>query len=358
MNFKKINLYMNHKDIYNKGICYNGIKILNKITDGCNCYYWLDNTFTAFKSINNILYLVYSNPKRSIVSYNLINNKKINEIKEAHNEQITNIRNYFDEINHRDLILSISANDNNIRIWDVKNWDCISNIKNINKNGRLYSASFLNDNHHQIYIISSNINWDKFQVIELIKVFDLKGREIKKINDSDYTTFFIDSFYSEKFSKNFIITGNSDEINSYDFKENKRYKTYIDNEKAIDDDHYSIIIFNKEKEKVELIDSSCNGIIRIWDFYSGSLINKFIASRSWIKGICLWDNDSLFVGCLDNSLKLIDLKSGNIIQNIKDLKDCVLTIKKIEHPKYGKCLITQGIKEITIWNKDFKLVLK
>ena len=232
------------------------------------------------------------------------------------------------------------------------------NIKNINKNGRLYSAYFLNDNHHhQIYIISSNINWNKNIDIELIKVYDLKGKKIKEINNSNNTTFFIDSFYCEKLSKNFIITGNSDVINSYDFNENKKYKTYIDNEKTKDDDHYSIIIFIKEKEKIELIDSSCNGIIRIWDFFSGSLINKIIASRSWIKGICLWDNDTLFVGCLDYSLKLVDLKKGNIIQNVKNLKDCILTVKKIEHPKYGKCVVTQGIKEINIWN-NVKIVLK
>jgi len=217
---------MNHKGILNKGICHKGIKILNKISDDSNCIYWLDNTFTAFKSIDNILYLIYSNSKRSIISYNLINNKKINEIKEAHSEQITNFRNYFDEINHRDLIMSISANDNNIKIWDVKNWECISNIKRINKIGRLYSACFLN-NKHQIYIISSNNNWDKNKETETIKVFDLKGRKIKEINDSNTTTFFIDSFYCDKFSKNFIIAGNSNSINSYNFDENKKYKNIL-----------------------------------------------------------------------------------------------------------------------------------
>jgi len=346
---------MNHKGILNKGICHKGIKILNKISDDSNCIYWLDNTFTAFKSIDNILYLIYSNAKRSIISYNLVNNKKINEIKEAHSEQITNFRNYFDEINHRDLIMSISANDNNIKIWNEKNWECISNIKRINKIGRLYSACFLNNKHH-IYIISSNNNWDKTKETESIKVFDLKGRKIKEINDSNTTTFFIDSFYCDKFSKNFIITGNSNSINSYNFDENKKYKKYFDNEKSKDDDHYSIIIFKKD-EKIELIDSSCNGIIKIWDFFSGSLIKKIIVSQRWIKGICLWDDDNLFVGCLDNSLKLIDLKNGNIIQNENNLIDPILTIKMIEHPKYGKCLITQGIKEINIWIQSINFVL-
>ena len=33
-----------------------------------------DNNFSVFKSINNIIYLIYANKKKSIVSYNLINN--------------------------------------------------------------------------------------------------------------------------------------------------------------------------------------------------------------------------------------------------------------------------------------------
>ena len=73
---------------------------------------YLDNTFVIFKSINNIYCLVYSNDNFSIIFYDLIENKKINEIKEAHSWIICSFSYYLDDINNRDLLLSI-CNDNN-----------------------------------------------------------------------------------------------------------------------------------------------------------------------------------------------------------------------------------------------------
>ena len=66
----------------------------------------LENSFAVFNSINNnILYLFYTNKRRSLVSFDLISNKKINEIKKPHIWYISNIRHYADNINKRDLII-------------------------------------------------------------------------------------------------------------------------------------------------------------------------------------------------------------------------------------------------------------
>jgi len=43
--------------------------------------YGLNSAMIAFKSIDDILYFIYSK-KNSIISYNFITNKKINELKE------------------------------------------------------------------------------------------------------------------------------------------------------------------------------------------------------------------------------------------------------------------------------------
>ena len=85
-----------------------GINFNKNITeDSYSNLYSLDNTFTVFNSINDILYLIYSNKIRSIISYNLIENKKIIEIKDAHEDSITNFRYYLDKINKIDFILLI-----------------------------------------------------------------------------------------------------------------------------------------------------------------------------------------------------------------------------------------------------------
>ena len=74
-----------------------------------------------FNLINDILYLVYSNKKNSITLYNVINNKKIKEIQNDHTGYITNLRYYLDKINKKDLILSISSYNNNIKLWNIDN---------------------------------------------------------------------------------------------------------------------------------------------------------------------------------------------------------------------------------------------
>ena len=157
------------------------------------------------------------------MDYNLIDFKLINEIKMAHFKFITNFRHYYDRDNKLDLIISISSIDNNIKLWNANNWDCLYNFMNLNKSGTLFSGCFLNDNKNN-YILTSNFNILK--KVENIKIFDFNGNKIKEIKDSNFNTYFIDCYYDNNLSKNFIITGNSDLIRAYDYNNNEIYKKY------------------------------------------------------------------------------------------------------------------------------------
>ena len=310
----------------------------------------LDNTFCVIHSINNILYLIYANKNRSIVSYNLIDNKKIIEIKNAHNKDISNIRSFLDKINKRDLVLSISFYDNNLKVWNINNFECLLELKKINKIGFLYSACFLNDNNNN-YIIISNFAFGGTYVGS-INIFDFKGNEINEINDSCDDTYFIDTFYDKKLSKNYIITGNYNYVKSYDYSNNSLYYKYYDNESS---EHISIIINNKE-EIVKLIESSQEGSVRIWNFHSGELLNKISLGINEIFGIYIWNNEYIFIGNNDNNLKIIDIKEGKIINNNMILNSGkIISIKEIIHPKYGKCLISQDLDDhIKLWYNNKK----
>ena len=306
----------------------------------------LDNTFCVFNSFDDILYLVYSTKLRSIIFYNLIDNKKINEIRSAHDMLITNFRHYLDEINETDFIITISSDENCIKLWNVNNLECLFNIKNINKNGRLYSACFLNYNN-QNFIITSHYRKYLGNISEPIKIYDFNGNKVKEINDSNDRTCFIESYYDNKLSKNFIITGNYDCIKSYDYKENKIYHIYYDNDKQ---NHFSLIMNNKEGI-IQIIESSEDGNIRIWNFHSGELLNKIKTGNDNLFGICFWNNDNIFVGCEDKTIELIDLNKGVIIKNLIRHRNNVITVKKIIHSKYGECLISQGYAndQIKLW---------
>ena len=303
----------------------------------------LDNSFTVFKSINNILYLIFSSINQSIICYNLEKFQIISEIKNCHNQFISNFKHYLDKENKRDLIISISFNDNNIRVWDISNWECILNLININNEGWTYSACLINKNN-QNYIISSNYNSSGFS--EPMKIFDFFGEKINEIKNSNKITYFVEIYYDEKLSKNFIVTGNRGFVNSYDYDKNELYYKYCDNDEM---SHTSIIIKNTDK-MTELIESCFDGNIRIWNFHNGQLINKIKINNEYLYGICLWKNNYLYVGCEDGFIKLIDLEKGIIVKSIIGNGDEMLTIKNIIHPYFGNCLISQtsGINQIEI----------
>jgi len=174
----------------------NDIQMKIQLTKDSHTNLPLENIFCVFESFDNSLYLIYSNNYRSIISFNLINIQKINEIKKAHNYDITNLRHYLDKKNKRNIIMSISSSDFNLKLWNIKNYECLLNIKTINVKGHLLLGCFLNDNNNT-YIISYN---SMTPYNELIRVFDLNGNKIKDIKN--YFTFCIDTYYDKNLCKN------------------------------------------------------------------------------------------------------------------------------------------------------------
>ena len=240
----------------------NKIQLLNNLTNDSYSDYTLDNTFAAFKSIDDIFYLIYSNISKSIIGYNIIENKKLIEIKNAHKKDITNFRHFLDKVNKRDLIISISLSDNNLKLWNITNFECLINLENINKSGRLFSACLFSENSTN-YIITSCAYGNN----ESIKIFDMNSNKIKELNDSTDSVYFMDIYYDQGTSINYIIVGSNGLIKSYDYNNDKIYHKYNDNSK---NRHCSLIIKNNDSDKViKLFDSCFDGNIRIWDFHSG-----------------------------------------------------------------------------------------
>ena len=296
--------------------------------------------------------LIYSTKFRSLICFDILNYKIIIEIKNSHNAFITNIRHFFDMKNKRDLIISISDRDNNLKLWNVNNWECILEIPHANNTGYLCSACLLNDNNN-IYIITSNCNMHGDT--EKIKVYDLEGKIKKEINDSNEKIYFIDSLYDKKTNKIYLLTGNKDYIKSYDYYKNELYHKYFEYFEMASGIHISIQI-NEINDILFLVESCSFGFVRIWNFHSAELINKIKVYDDWIFGICLWDKDYAFVACKYKIIKLVNLTNGLIEKNLEGHNSGIFTIKKVNHPIFGKCLLSQGYEndQIRIWiNKDY-----
>jgi len=323
------------------------LRFHKNISTDSYAHFALDNTFIIVNSISNVNYIIYSSKSKSIISQNIVNLQIISEIKNAHENYITNFKHFLDEENRRDIIMSISAEDNNIKLWDLKDWNCINDIKNINQHGSLFAACFFKDPKEKMnYIITSN---DYYSHSERIKLLDFQGNKIKEINDSNHRTYIMEIYLDDIVNKYFILTGNESGIISYDFEENKIYHKYIEkSEDLFLSDHNSLIII-KEKDLVKIIESSEDGCIRIWDFHKAELLNKIEICEKKLFGICLWNKDYLFVGCDDNTLKLIELKTNFVINNIKT-EGFIINAKKLNHIKFKDCLITQDWRnQIKIW---------
>ena len=56
------------------------IKLKSKVSNDSYAHFDLENSFTVFNSISNILYLIYSNKNNSIICYDLIRQKNIKEL--------------------------------------------------------------------------------------------------------------------------------------------------------------------------------------------------------------------------------------------------------------------------------------
>ena len=315
-------------------------------------YYEMDNTFIVFNSYNDISHIIYVKENNSIINYNLIQQNIIAEIKNAHEKIITNFNHYFDDFNKKDIIMSISAEDCNIKLWNLSTWENILFLKNIYLSGCLFSACFITDNlcNYINYNYSLNYNCCNNYIVTsncsdfsgLIKIYNFNGDLIKEIEDSNDETYFIDSLYDNKSNKIYIITGNKGYVKSYDYYNNKLYQKYYDSD--LSKSHDSVVVSEDKNndEYSKLIDSCQNGFISIWNFHTGLLLHKINIGYNYLEGICLWNENYLFVGGGDNSIKLIEIKNGLIIKSLTGHKENVLSIKKIKHKIYKECLVSQG----------------
>ena len=55
------------------------------------------------------------------------------------------------------------------------------------------------------------------------------------------------------------------------------------------------------------------------------------------------------------TIKIIDLDNGIVIKNINGHNSGVISIKKIMHPEYGECLLSQGAlyDQLKLWKINF-----
>jgi len=329
--------------------------LLNEVTTNSYCSNIEDNTFCIFYSFkdNNIPYLIYSTKAKSIICYNFNEKKIIKEIKDPHKgEYITNYRHCV--YNSSDIIMSLSLNNNMIKLWDFSSWNCILQLEKIYMKGYLYSACFLNHDlnikERNNYVITSSIGNN-----EPIKIYDFNGSLIKKFEqNSSEDAYFIESYYDKSLNTFYVITGNNNYIKTYNFYETKLYKKYMYSYDDTSGSHSSCVINDKNSDNIIKLIDICygNDNIYVWNFHTGDLLNIINTDGIGLVSCCIWDENYFFVGCRDRTIKLINISQKEVIKNLKGHKNWISCIKKIKLPEYGECLISQADldDQIKLWS--------
>ena len=276
--------------------------------------------FDFVHTYNDLYYIIYTNNWSEIVFFDLIDNKRVLKIKKAHYYSIVHIKHYFDKNNSRDLLASYSY-DNSIKLWNINTMECIALIdilSSFDDKDIILNSLFFMNLKNQINIVAPFVfkrNCEK------IAFYDLKGIKMKEItfNIKNHNVFDTNYYYDQKKQKNYIVFGGDGYLKSFDVNKNDIYKIYCNNDNIINN---QIIIYDKDK-KIKLI-SSGGGLIRIWSFHSGDLLNKLkINDRSYhLPVICIWNNDYLIGACEFYGLKIFDLKNEKIPQVMSGFGDC------------------------------------
>ena len=298
-------------------------------------YYVLPNRSSCciFKSMNNknIIYFIYS-LSYSIKVINIVDDKIILEIKNAHKNEIKKIDYYSDIVNKKDILISIDE-FNNIKLWDSSNWECFCDFKNVND---YYDFSFLIYDNNNYYFL-----WSYIETNLIIEVSDIKGNLVKKITDIERNEDgeYQFSFYYYLNNKKYIISSHFGFIQSIDYTKNKIYHVYYNN--GYKEKYFDIKIIEKDSI-TKLISFSNEGLMKIWNFHTGSIINNIkLYDNTLVQKFFLKDDNTIYI-LQDNVLKNININNGRmeyILKNITPKNMKLKDMKKINHPQLGECFI-------------------
>ena len=247
-----------------------------------------------------------------------INEKKIdtkeNNINKSNNDSINGENN---EINNNDEKQENEINTNNKENIE----DNMKNDQNSENNGNSNKSN--NDNSKDIDNIMENL-------------YEVKIDHI----------YYIDTYFDKKLKTSYIISCCSGFIKCFNYNTNTLYQVYIDKE-AEKNIHGNDIVDDRNEDLVRLIETCNDGYVRIWDFHLGEMLNKIKICAEGIKSICLWDENTIFVGCDDATIKMVDINTNEILHVLYGHKERVCCLKIIEHEYFGKCIISKG------WGGDF-----
>ena len=302
---------------------------------GC-CENAIYDCICFFESRNNEYILGYPDSSfKSIIFYDINNNKENKKFNNAHEQQIYTIKHYLYEY---DMILSTSYN-NDIKIWNFKEGLNILTISKIFEfSNNVYSSCIVfNGNNFNIFCTGDN---------DHIKLFSAKGKFIQNIGNEVKYRFYIDS--SEIDKKKYLLVGGKKGIEVYNYPGLTEYYTF---KEGNDTSSHNEAKITKINDTYNLIDTGSFNSIRIWDFLNKILLSKIPSDNtSVLRGFIIINNRYLLIGSQDNNIKEFDIEKKIMIKSITKHSNYSVGIKPVKDKNGNLFIVSYGCdKNIYLW---------
>ena len=225
------------------------------------------------------------------------------------------------------------SNENSIRVWSIKNGDCIKVLE-----GHTKSVTSLVSNSNGMFFSSSLDGkigcWDK----ENLSLSGHLNENSVEANNS-----------KEKISALEMITPKllasaNEKIKIWDIENGKCIKTFSGHISDTKMMHYFIKTL-KRLSDYELASGSFDRTIKIWHFDSDECIKTLQSHSDAINALELITENILASGSDDKKIKIWNYKTGELIHTLQDHTEPVCSLRCVSDD-----MLISGSCEIKIWN--------
>ena len=316
------------------------LKYKETITTKCLKSFTIDSLFDAYLAFDGNCYVASSHLIiNNIEIFNLQNNSLAATLKGI-NAQIYIIRHYAQYSTNTDYLLSTLVSKS-VKIWNLNTYQEYLTIKDCHNGSYMYSALLLFDNfNNKNYVVTSCPN-------DFVKIWNFEnGCFIADCCSKNDYTYFINTWKHD--GRYYIINANSDNVKIYGMEKiGDLYGEYSGKQRT-----WHMSAFVKYINDIEtLFESDGNGYVRLWNLEKNTLIKEIHCNYCSLRGLCLWNQQYILAASSDQSFKVIDFVNQKCVLSLSGQhSNSLCTIKKINHPKYGECLITGSIDgSIKLW---------
>ena len=318
----------------------------------CDCTFGLNESFDVFKSIkDNNYYLILSNCKNNNIEIIDIISKNVIKSIEGNTSRFILLKYYLNLINKTEYII-IADIKGIIKIINISdNYNVLSQInspKELKNTWNFINCSILfniqiNSKKLDIIIVSSRARYSEEYPT---KIYDMNnGQFLKDIsNTKNNKTRFIIPWYNETNDQYYLIECCEELLIVVNIFHNEIYAK-LDEEKF--KAYSSGFIHKKNKIDYLYTSTSCNEV-NIWNLFEKQLVKKIRISNKLnnirLYGLLLWKENYLVANNDTNkSIIVIDLTQNKVTSFFWNKhNESVRCLKRINHPTFGKCLLTGG----------------